>query len=112
MARTALSVIDVPVAGTNPRPTAANADGHSVTWSRDIALVAHNGDASSKTITIDVPGTVNGLTITDRPITLAAGTSQIVPLGCAEYRQADGVVHIDYSAVTQVTVGVVRLPSL
>lgn len=112
MARSALSVIDVALAGTNPHPTAADAQGQFVTWARDLALVVRNSDASSKTITLNVPATVNGLTIPNRPVTVATNSTQIIPLGATEYRQIDGTVTIDYSAVTSVTVGVIRLPSL
>lgn len=112
MARTALTVIDVALAGTNPHPTAANVDGHSVTWARDLALVVRNSDASGKTVTLDVPNTLNGLTIPDRTVAVASNGTAVIPLGASEYRQVDGTVFIDYSAVTSVTVGVIRLPNL
>lgn len=112
MARLPLSLTEVSVAGTDPHPTAANTDGHSVVWARDIALVVRTG-ATTTNLTIDVPLTVNGLAIADRgPVAIPINSTRIFPLGAAEYRQTDGTVSIDYSAITNVTVGVIRLPSL
>lgn len=112
MARLPLSLTDVALAGTDPHPTAANTDGHSIVWARDVALVVRTG-ATTTNITIDVPNTVNGLAIADRgPVTIPINSTRIFPIGAAEYRQPDGTVSVDYSAITNVLVGVIRLPNL
>jgi len=61
------------------------------------------------TATIDTPGTVDGLAVTDRTITVGAG-ARMSFYPNANYVQSDGYVWVTLSRVTDVTIGVFRLP--
>jgi hypothetical protein len=66
----------------------------------------------STTLTIQTPGTVDGLAITDRTVTIPAttGTKLIGPFPVDKYNQSDGKVYLDWSQVTGITFAVVRMP--
>lgn len=69
-------------------------------------IVIKNADASPHTMTVDIPVTVDGQSVTDRTVNVAAGTTVIAgPFG-SEYRQADGNVHLNFDSATSMTVGV------
>jgi hypothetical protein len=87
---------------------AVGGDTYDLTDSEAV-LVVRNADASSKTVTVVTPGTVSGLAIADRALVIAAGAFALLPLDKGDYRDpATGLASITYSAVTSVTVGVVR----
>lgn len=73
-------------------------------------LVIKNADASSKTVTVDTPGTVKGLAIANGTYVVAAGDYCFVPLADV-FRGSTGRASITYSAVTSVSVGVFELGS-
>lgn len=107
MARTALTVQSVVRSGLADSLSAANADGHSIvnegkkTW-----LEVLNGGAGSINVTIQTPGTIDGLAVADRVIAVGAGArKKIGPFPVAEYNQSDGAVYVDFSDVASVTVG-------
>lgn len=114
MARTAIT----PQAGAGTGPTitfeAANVAGNSFAPARGRALHVKNGSGSSITVTVPTPGTADGLAITDRTFTVAAGAHGVFAPGSAGvaglYAQTDGSVNVDYSAVTTVTVAVIDHP--
>ena len=88
--------------------SAAAGGGDSAVCHRQSMLLVRNGDASSKDVTLATPGTVDGLAVADRTISVAAGVTTANPLDPDVYGDADGTVAITYSAVTSVTVAVVR----
>jgi hypothetical protein len=103
-----LVVQDAPVSGlANITLVAATAGGDVAPSGIGVALVVKNTDAATKTITITTPGTVSGLAIAD--------ISQIVPAttGIGVFplvgRVTGALAQISYSAVTGVTVGLIRL---
>lgn len=108
MARTALTVSEIVRSGLTLSASAANADGHSlVNTDKNAALLLYvnNGSGSPITVTIQTPGTVDGLAIADRTVTVAAGAERFIgPLTAKDYNQSDGTVYVDFSAVTTVTV--------
>ena len=79
-------------------------------------LWVKNASGGAITVTIDTPGTVNGLTVGDRTVSVPATTGErLIPLtvagrNVAEYQQTTGVVNVDYSGVTSLTVAAVKLP--
>lgn len=100
------SILD---AGTAPTFAAAAGGGDACITGAGILLAVTNGDASSKTVTVATPGTVNGLAIADRAVVVAAGTTAYIPIG-NDYRDpSTGLAAITYSAVTSVTVAVLRI---
>jgi len=114
MSRTVLTITAVTaIGGVNLTDTleAANADGESIAASgENITLVVENGSAGSITVTIKTPETVKGLAVAEDTWTIAAGKTYIGRFMAREtYMQADGTVHIDFSAVTTIAVAAFRI---
>lgn len=111
MARTAVSVQEAPAAGlADVVFTAAIADGHMFDNNRAerLLLLVKNDDASGKTITLQTPGTKDGLAVDDRELTVAAGDIAAIP-SRRYYTQSDGRAWIDYSAITNLAIAVVEV---
>jgi len=105
MARTALAPQIVSLAGIGPTYAAANVDGHSVDVLPNRVVHVKNASAGSITVTLPTPGTVDGLTIDDRVVTIAAAAERMFSLSKV-LRQEDGTALLNFSAVTTVTVAV------
>lgn len=88
---------------------AASVGGDTVPVSPRGLLLVTNGDASSKTVTVVVPGTKYGQPLADIPIVVAAGTTAVVGPFPADLDNGNGLVDVTYSAVTSVTVAAVTL---
>lgn len=80
-------------------------------------LRVQNGSAGDITVTIDTPGTVSGLAISDLVVTVKATEDgdgldfqDIGPFD-ANFNQSDGYVWAVFSAVADVLVGAYRLQS-
>ncbi|MER7131256.1 hypothetical protein [Streptosporangium saharense] len=86
---------------------AASGGGDTATPGDGVFLEVNNGAGSSVTVTLATPGTVDGLAIADRAISIPAGERWKVPISRL-YAGADGQASITYSAVTDVTVGVFK----
>jgi hypothetical protein len=74
-------------------------------------LRVKNADGSSKTVTVVTPAlSAGGNPIADPAIVVGATTGDVLigPFG-DEYKGANSIVSVTYSAVTSVTVGVFRL---
>lgn len=108
MARTTITPQRVEVAGTDVISEPANVDGNAVALSDRRALRVINGSAGSINVTQPTTATLEGLTIGNRVITVPAGATRYVRLSSAA-AQPGGVVNVDYSAVTSVTVAVVEV---
>lgn len=107
MPRTAVTPQTVLSSGRVMSYEAANVDGNSIANAyvrRD--LTVKNASAGSINVTLITPGTIDGLAIADRVIAVAAGAETRIRTDNDAYRQSDGSVHIDYSAVASVTVAV------
>jgi hypothetical protein len=75
-----------------------------------VFLVVKNADASSHTVTLVTPGTVDGdLAIADRAVVVAAGKTELIPLTATYRNPATGRANITYDAVTSVSVAVIRV---
>lgn len=73
-------------------------------------VIIKNGDASDHTVTFVTQATVDGQAVADRTVTLTAGhTYAIGPFQPGIYNDANGLVQMTYSAVTSVTVKVVKI---
>ncbi|MFI0900564.1 hypothetical protein [Streptomyces sp. NPDC020983] len=89
--------------------SAATSGGDDAPTGAGVLLVVKNADSGSHTVTLATPGTVNGLAIADRAVSVAAGKTELIPLG-ADYRNpTTGRASITYDGVTSVSVGVVRV---
>lgn len=110
MARTALSIQTVVDTGLEAAYTAANVDGHSLEGTGDVFIHVVNGDAADKTVTIVTGGTFEGKAVVDTTVVVTAGESRFIgPFKPRLYNQPDtGLVNVNFSAVTSVTVAAFR----
>lgn len=90
--------------------SAAAGGGDAAATGSGAVLLVNNGGASPVTVTMVTPGTVEGLAITDRAVTVAAGAIEAIPLDDLYTNPSTGLASITYSAVTSVTVAAVRVP--
>lgn len=107
MARTAITAQQVTSAGLALATEPANVDGNTIKPGE--VLQVTNGSAASITVTIVTPGTVDGdLAISDRAVAVAAGETLMIGRLGPVYHQTDNTIHVNYSAVTSVTVAVLK----
>lgn len=75
----------------------------------NVKVHVRNGDASAKTVTIVRPGTTYGTPDADPSLSIpAAGHAVFGPFNVGDFADTNGLLNITYSAVTSVTVAVVR----
>lgn len=115
MARTLLTVQPLVPAGFWPTFAAAAAAGNMFdnTDPRPTFLHVRNGSASPMTVTIPSTLVRDGLTLASRVVTIPATTDRLIgPILGEIHNQLSGVdigrTYVDYSAVTTVTVAVLR----
>lgn len=114
MARTDLAAQLITQAGLAPAYEAANADGNMFTFGGREYLHVKKGSAAPVTVTIVTPVTVSGRAVPDDTVSVPAGGERLIgdldPEVHVWQSGADrNKVHVDYSAVASVTVGVFRL---
>ena len=92
---------------------AAGAGGDTFVNNGQEIVVVTNGSGASITLTVVTPVTVDGLAVTDLTATIAAGATRAIgPFPPGWYNDtgvAGGSVSLTYSAVTTVTVAVVKV---
>ncbi|MCP3820065.1 hypothetical protein NLX86_18790 [Streptomyces sp. A3M-1-3] len=88
----------------------ANAGGDDCATGAGVLLVVKNTDTTAKTVTLVTPETVDGdLAVADRAVTVVATTGlSLIPVTDRYRNPSTGRCSITYSAVTGVTVCVVR----
>ncbi|MEV4091449.1 hypothetical protein [Streptosporangium saharense] len=115
MARTEATITPLPRSGLALSTTPANpatVDGLMFTWSDKRVIRVKNTDSAPKTVTLVIPGQIDGQEIPDRNYVIPATTGDVlIPPLPAVYRQPNGKVWIDFSATTGVSVGVYELPA-
>ena len=90
-------------------PTAHPASGGGDTVPPDTVVRVMNGGESPITLTIVTPGTVDGLDIADRTVTVPAGEVRLVrPTRAAYMNPATGKVNLTWSSATNVSFEVIR----
>jgi hypothetical protein len=110
MARTALTVQQIVRAGLTPSYSAANVDGHSIANGGEREFLHVKTGSTACDVTIVTPGTVDGLAVADRTISIGTSSERMIgPFPRAQYNQADETVHANFSAVTQVTCAAIRI---
>lgn len=70
-----------------------------------------NANAAARTLTVAIPVTVDGCAVAGKAIIvpLTVGNKYIGPFPPDIYNQSTGMVHLDWSAVDDVTFAVVRM---
>lgn len=112
-----LTTQTITAGGLSPAYAAAGGSGDKLKPGRTTFLHVKNGDVASMTVTLATPGTVDGLAIADRTVTVDAGDDQMIPvldkdsMGRPLYGDpADsGLASVSYSATTSVTVAAIRI---
>jgi hypothetical protein len=90
--------------------SAATSGGDKCATGSGLVLLVKNGDSGSHTVTLATPETVDALAVDDRPVSVAAGAQQAIPVPDLYRDPSDGLAHITYDAVTSVTVAALRVP--
>ena len=104
MARTDLTAQAISRAGLAVVFAAANVDGHSWADNGQQLLQVKNTDAAPITVTFPIPVLVDGQTVASRTVTIPATTGdKLIGPFTSQYRQTDGDVWVDFSAITNVT---------
>jgi hypothetical protein len=107
MPRTAITPQQVTSAGLTVATEPANVDGNSIP--AGTILEVGNASAGSINVTAVTPGTVDGdLALPNRVVAVAAGATVLIGRLGPVYHQSDGTIHVNYSAVTSVTVAAIR----
>jgi hypothetical protein len=98
--------------GVNPNYNAADAGGDDFMndAERRTFLAVNNESAETVTVTIATSATMDGLQVADRDVAVGAGAEAFIgPFPPNIYNQADGTIHVTYSAVTDVLVAALKL---
>jgi hypothetical protein len=109
MARASVTTQKITRAGLNPSYTAPNADGDIID-AGSVDLHVKNGGGSQITVTVETPGTVDGVAIADLSVVVpAAGERLIGPFTRGTFAQPSdatvgpGRVLVSYSGQTSIT---------
>jgi hypothetical protein len=102
----------IALAGITPTLVAAAAGGDEFVNSGRDFIHIKNGDASSMNVTINSQSPCSQGSDHDVVVAVPASTGEkfIGPFPKDRFNDASGKVQITYSAVTSVTIGIVRLP--
>jgi hypothetical protein len=102
-----LTVQEISRAGLSPSYSAANAGGDEAPNDEITFLHVKNGSGGSIDVTIQTPGTVDGLAITDRTVAVPASEERMIgPFPSSVY---SSTLTISYSGVTSLTIAAIRL---
>ncbi len=97
----------IPVTGVVPTFAAASGGGDTIKPGDDLVLLVKNADSGSHSVTLVRPGSEYGQANPDVVVAVAAGTTAFVKVP-REFADTDGLVHVTYTAVTSVTVALIR----
>ncbi|MEU8195237.1 hypothetical protein AB0C10_15800 [Microbispora amethystogenes] len=116
MARTDLPVVQMTRAGFNlaaASGTTANASGGNAFLNNGRRMVRlQNTDSAAKTVTVQIPGSIEGQDLPDRTYNVPATSGDVlIPPLPGIYNQNDGKVYLDYDTVTGLKVTVLELPA-
>lgn len=104
----ALTTLTPAITGTEVTWTAADVAGDTFSGSTRGVLLVRNDDASSKTVTVVIPGTTYGQANPDVAVVVASGDyAAIGPFDAGT--RSGGTVSVTYSAVTSLFVAYVEL---
>jgi len=110
MARTEITYQQVVRTGLEQTYAAAVADGEKFSNDGRMFLHVKNGAAAPITVTVQTPGTVDGLAVAEQVITVTNAEERMIgPFPPGIYNQSDGMVYVDYSSVTTITKALLRL---
>jgi hypothetical protein len=110
MARTDITAQQIVRTGLEETFIAATADGQMFANDGRMILHVKNGAGAPINVTIQTPGSVDGLAIAEQVVAVTNGEERFIgPFPTNIYNQADEKVYVDYSSPTTVTVAVLRV---
>src|SRR5512147_183985 len=110
MAASALTAAPVTTSGVSYAGAAANVDGNFFTNTGAEILLVKNASVGSINVTCVTQQTVETLAVADKVVAVGAGAEiAIGPFKRQVYNDATGYVQVTYSAVTSVTVKVLKV---
>ena len=110
MARDILTVQEIVRTGLNPSLSAGDsANGHEFVNDGKTYVEVVNGGGSPIVVTIPTPGSIDGLAIADRTVSVPAGETRKIGPFPNTYNQSGGLVYIDLDDDTSVTLGAFKL---
>jgi hypothetical protein len=98
----------VPVTGLEATYTSASDGGDTIAPDNGLVLHVRNADASDKTVTVVRPGAQYGQANPDVAVVVTAGENRFIKIP-RELADTDGLIDVTYSAVTSVTVALLRV---
>lgn len=104
-----LTVQQIARSGLDPSYASAAGGGDTVPNDEKTFLHVKNGGGSSITVTIQTPGTVDSLAITDRAVSVPNGEERMIGPFPASYYGS--TLTLSYSDVTSVTIAAIRMPA-
>jgi len=106
MARTEITVQQSSLAGITPTFNAAIADGHMFKNDGNVIIEVKNAAGADVTVTIQTPAKVQGIDLAEITVTVPATTGHklIGPFDPSLFNQSNGMVYVDYSSATAVTI--------
>lgn len=106
----ALTVHPLSRAGVDVLPVATDSDGDQFGNTGQEFIVLRNESGAAWTVTITTHGSVDGLAIPDREVTVDAGAERLVgPFPPAVYNDADGLVELAHDNTSNTFLQVFRL---
>lgn len=103
----ALTTQQVVITGLSPTYASCGGSGDTVEAGDGIFVHVKNGDASSHTVTVAVPGVEYGQNRPDVVVTVGAGGAEFIQIPRA-LADTDGRIHLTYSATTSMTIAALR----
>lgn len=94
--------------GTAATYSAASPGGDRFLPADGTFLHVKNGGGSPITVTLVTPGSVDGLAVADRPISVPAGSDRFIAAPSKLYRSNDGLGDVTWSGTTSVTFAAIR----
>lgn len=105
-----LGTQQIGITGTNPTYGSAGGSGDTLIPDGRTVLHVKNGDGSSHSVTVAVPGTEYGQARADVVVAVPAGESRFIgPFVNDLADPTDGHVHVTYTATTSMTVAAIRV---
>lgn len=87
----------IPVTGVAPTMAVASSGGDKVKTGPGTFILVDNGSAGAVTVTLATPGTVDGLAIDDRIVSVPAGEQRAIAVTGLYRDPTDGLAHITWS---------------
>lgn len=104
----ALDLTVLPPGGAESALVAAAGGGDTCPAGPGIFLEVANGSGSAVTVTLATPGTVEGLAIADRAVSIPASETWKIPVPKI-FAKPDGRCDVTYSSATDVNVGAFKV---